>query len=115
MATLVYPKTDIPLGSYRVMILCVEEIYVEDYLCMSVKYLLLDQSLGTNYTFDEVIMYNHRMSCTVDLFDLLKTYSVEFDNFEDLNGLVFDAELECVTRKDKEVIALTRRKLVAKP
>lgn len=115
MATLIYPKSNIPLGTYRVMILDVEEIYVEDYLCMSIKYLLLNQCMGMNYTFDEVIMYNRCMKSNVDLFDLLKAYDVEFDRFEDLNGLVFDAELDCVKRNGKEVIALTERKLVAKP
>lgn len=112
--TSVSPK-HLETGSYRVMILEIESEYKKSTLYLRVSYLLFDRVLAVCYPFDETIRHNCRMKHSVDFFDFLKSNEIEFGRFEDLQGLVFDANLERVASDGIEVLALTDRKLVAKP
>lgn len=105
-----------PVEKYRAVLLDVSaEENPEGLINITFSYSLIRHRNSENFEFDETFVDNINLVRSLEFFQFLETSHIEFDNYEELIGMVFDTVLNYEFIGGQEVPVLTKKELVAHP
>ena len=108
---------NIPEGNYRIMVIDFA-LNIEDddeTLVFHCKYSLYNTSDCTTCTVEQSFVNDINDPDCINFFDFIETNNITYEEYEELNGLVFDAKVRSYDVDRKNVIVFSNKKLVAHP
>lgn len=101
---------------YRAILLDTRAVENSDGIInLTFYYVLICHRTGLHYKFKETIVDNINIIRSLEFFNFLETSHVDFENYEDMVGLVFDAVVNYEFVNGKETPILIQKEFVAHP
>ena len=109
-------KKRLPVEKYRAILLDTSAVENSDgVINITFYYILICHRTGVHYKFKETITDNINIIRSLEFFQFLEFSRIEFENYDDLVGMVFDTIVNFEFLNGKEAPILTNKELVAKP
>ncbi|MBQ8903585.1 MAG: hypothetical protein IJY73_04740 [Oscillospiraceae bacterium] len=110
-------KKTLKNGHYRVML---KNIYVEifddnDDMNFIFCYILFNTYDYKIYNIQHKVINNVNNPACRDFFDFIEHNNIDYEEYEDLNGMIFDCNIKVIEINGKPKIYFKNKKLVARP
>lgn len=110
-----FTKKDFKLGMCRAILVSVDSRKREDFVEFTFKYHVANHQTGKIFEISETVVDNFNLVRCREFVSFLEISGVEFDTFDDLVGLTFDAWLERDFDGKNEFPVLTNKVILAHP
>jgi len=111
-----FPRKDFPVGKFRAFVLdCRAEDTPEDKIIIYLDLILVECATQTVYYFEEVIENNVYVPYSKEFFDFIHDSKIEWEQYEDLIGMTFNATISYGCVDGKACPVLSNRELLAVP
>lgn len=112
----VVERRHIPAGRYRAFVIDAYAAEFSDgYVKAVLEYVLISHVTGLNYKFEETIVDHVDIAHSVEFFNFLEHNHIDFEEYDELVGMVLDTTLVYGVYDDKSVPILTNKTFVASP
>lgn len=109
-------KKRLPVEKYRAVLLDTSAKENTDGLInLTFYYMLICHRTGLHYKFQESIVDNINIVRSLEFFHFLEFSHIDYENYENLVGMVFDTVVNYEFINGKEAPILTQKELVAPP
>lgn len=109
-------KKRLPVEKYRAVLLDITTTENHDGLInLTFYYMLICHRTGLHYKFKETIVDNINIVRSLEFFNFLECSHIDYENYEELNGIVFDTVVNYDFINGKEAPILTQKEIVAPP
>lgn len=111
-----FPTHTFPVGDYRAIVIDsrVDEI-TDGIVTIYLELMLVNLKTNDIYTYCDTIVNHTSNPRSRDFFDFLTSSCVQWEQYEDLKGLTFDATVVFEQYGDVVLPILCNRKILAKP
>lgn len=112
----VVEKRHLPAGRYRAFLIDAYAAEISDgYVKVVLNYVLVYHATGSCYKFEETIVDHVDIAHSVEFFNFLEHNHIDFEEYDELVGMVLDTTLVYDVYDDKSVPILTNKTFVASP
>lgn len=111
----VFRKKALPTGMCRATVTSVHSCKLHEYDVCTIKYQVIHHKTAKIFELSETFVDNFNLARCYEFSKFLLNSDVEFDNFDDLVGLTFDAWLERDFDGKNEFPVLTNKVILAHP
>lgn len=109
-------KRHLPAGRYRAFLIDAYAAEIsEGNIKVVLNFVLVSHVTGSSYKFEETIVDHVDIAHSVEFFNLLKHNHIDFEEYDELVGMVFDTNVVYDIYDKKAVPILTNKTLVACP